>query len=286
MATITDDGLNRIAATLAKNTEYGVDGWGFTRLGLGQGDADEATTDTELDSLITRSDLAIKTATTHEYLNTSIWPHTIHLAVQWTNIAVTPIRELGVYGLKSNGLGGYDDKLIIRHVFSPLELQYNGIIPADWILQADVYVPMSDLSDETGFIVGFGPVSVSLVMAEAAFSPSAGLSFADVDIPNANIIPLTHARGGKSWEVHGYTEDYDLIDSLAEYAVPLSVGQSLLGYQFVASAFPSYTFRVLKSDFTYSEYPRCRIQDPITVEQFGNWKWFFKFNVVQSYSDW
>lgn len=286
MATITDTGLNRIAATLGGNTADGEDGMGFTRIGLGQGNTDEATTDTALDSLITRSDLAIKAATTHEYLNTTEHSHTVHLSVQWTNAEATSIRELGVYGLQRDGLGGYDDKLIIRHVFSPLELQYNGIMPAGRVIQADVYVKMSDLSDATGFIVGFGPVTVSLVMAEPDFSPTAGLAFANLNVPGANIIPLTHARGGRTWEVYGYTDDYSFIDSLMAYAVPVSVGQSILGNQFVSSAFPSYTFRVQNKDFTYTAYPRCRIQNPIEVEQFGNWQWFYRFNIIQSYSDW
>lgn len=265
MATNTNVGLEYIAIFVYS----GYTNLLINKIRIGSSKTAEATTDTDLASKYTDHGFEEATASTIEYfLGTTAHPYTIHLQKVFTNNdpADRAVWECGAFS--SDGV------CVCRHVFQPYELMNNNVVPVGQTATIDIYI---------NFIGGESSVDPGVINPSNFACEHGKICFNNYVLPNASPPEVTEGRGGKTWKIKCYSEDYAKILALIANQGLVQTGVSVTGYQYATSLQRYGALKIWsKTTHAHVTYLNCLLIGPVQVSPFGL-GWWFDLTIVQSY---
>ena len=284
MATVTTAGLEYLAKFLHDNESSAI----INKIRIGSSQTAEAITDTDLGTKYTDHGFEEATASTIEYLNTATHPYTIHLQKVFTNndTADRAVWECGAFTSAGD--------CVCRHVWLPYELSNNGNVPPGQTITIDVYICISPDSavysyPNTHEWTITGTFVISATVGNEAIDPKnytcehGKICFNGYVLPNASPPEVTEGRGGKTWKIKCYSEDYTKILALINNQGLVQTGVSVTGYQYATSLQRYGALKIWnKTAGTHTTYLNCLLVGPVQVSPFGV-GWWFDLTIVQSY---
>lgn len=283
MVTVTDAGLEYIAKFFNDAESTAI----INKIRIGSCKTAEVTTDTDLGTKYTDHGFEEATASTIEYTGGKL-----HLKKVFTNNDTAP-REVWECGAFTSA-----GTCVCRHVFQPYELKNNNIVPPGETVTIDIYLSTAAGALECNREISYDPtvksyeytaaISISATVA-ADIDPSAyacergKICFNGVVLPNASPPKVTESRGGKTWNIKCYSDDYTKILTLIANQGLVQTGVSVTGYQYATSLQRYGALKIWnKTTGTHTTYLNCLLVGPVQVSPFGV-GWWFDLTIVQSY---